>query len=133
MFGGRVLRAGFSFYSGTVQSRNFSNPEVPGDLEEFTVPASLPGTVDWCLAETGIENFIVDFRLPEIPPEAKLWLKTPRPMKSIGAGYIPDAKPEEYDQIVAPNCYDGLVFISRSSRARPTPTGMRKAGMWARE
>jgi erythromycin esterase len=133
MFSDEYYALGFSFFSGKVQSRDFSDPDVPGDLEEFSVPASRPGTVDWCLAETGIDNFIVDFRRPEIPPEARLWLETPRPMKSIGAGYIPDSRSEDFDQLVSPNCYDGLVFISRSSRARPTPTGMRKSGRWARE
>jgi erythromycin esterase-like protein len=66
-----------------------------------------------------LPRFILDFRsLPKDGPLAS-WLAKPRQYRSIGAGYDPDRPSDSYDSWVVPDRYDGFVFISESTAARP--------------
>ncbi|HHY18222.1 MAG TPA: erythromycin esterase family protein [Firmicutes bacterium] len=124
-FGSDYYALGLSFNEGGFQARLMSEANPSKPLTAFSVPPAREGTLDWYLAQAGLDNCIVDFRGLDKPSCVKAWLGEPIHMRSIGSGFSPDMAPENFEQVLAPNCFDGLAFISRGTRARPTPSGIR--------
>lgn len=134
--GNSYYALGFSFYEGSFQSRDLTegiagaHEGKAGALKEFTLAAAPAGSVGWYMqqATSGrpFHDFIIDFRsAPQRGPIAK-WLESPHPMTSIGSGFSDTWKPEQYrTSTVLRDQFDGLIFIEKTTRARPNPTGMR--------
>ena len=94
----------------------------------------LEGSVGWVLARTtqkmSSENFIVDLRAAPSQGPVAAWLATPHLMYGIGAIFSV-VKPWYYQTpLVLGKTYDGLIFINRTTRARPaaTPTDLSGIG-----
>lgn len=130
-FGPEYYALGFAFNQGGFQSREMTkdNP-LPGELQDYSLPPAAEGSVEWHLSKAGYDSFIVDFRsLPE-SGVAREWLATEQPMRSIGAGFSYTWPDDIYVQKVSlANCYDGLFYTDKTTPARPTRTGVRKAGV----
>jgi erythromycin esterase len=124
-FGPAYYALGFSFNEGGFQSRDLS-PSGRGVLKEFTVGPASAGSGDWYLAQAGIANYIVDFRSAPTQGEVAEWLGSTLAMRSVGSGFSTES-PERNFQFptILKQHYDGMIFISRTTRARPNPTGMR--------
>jgi erythromycin esterase len=124
-FGDAYYALGFCFNEGGFQSRDMSQ-KGRGALTEFSFGPAAAGSVDWYFARPGIGNYIVDFR--SAPKEGKVsqWLSSTLLMRSVGSGYATD-RPELAFQIptILKNNYDGMIFIAKTTRARPNPTGVR--------
>lgn len=124
-FGEAYYALGFSFNEGGFQSRDLS-AQGRGVLTAFTLGPAPVGSGDWYFAQPGIANYIVDFRAA--PKEGKVaqWLASTLPMRSIGSGFATDQPERNYFfPTILKNHYDGLIFIGKTTRARPNPTGMR--------
>lgn len=124
-FGEAYYALGFSFNEGGFQSRDMSQ-KGRGALSEFTLGPAAAGTGDWYFAQPGIANYIVDFR--SAPKEGKVaqWLASTLPMRSIGSGFSTDWPQRNFTaQTVLKKHYDGMIYIAKTTRARPNPTGMR--------
>jgi erythromycin esterase len=124
-FGDAYYALGFSFNEGGFQSRDLSQ-KGRGALTEFSFGPAAAGTGDWYFARPGIANYIVDFR--GAPKEGRVaqWLSSTLPMRSVGSGFATDRPERAFQtQTVLKNHYDGMIFIARTTRARPNPTGMR--------
>jgi len=124
-FGDAYYALGFSFNEGSFQSRDMG-PSGRGVLTEFTVGPAPQGSADWYLARPGVANYVIDFRsAPREGPVAG-WLATPHLMRSIGSGFSREAPDERFmSPVTLKGDYDGVVFIGKTTRARPNPTGMR--------
>lgn len=124
-FGDAYYALGFSFNEGGFQSRDMSQ-KGRGALVEFTLGPAPEGTGDWYFARIGITNYIVDFRSAPKQGVIAEWLASTLPMRSIGSGFAQDWVKERYTMpIVLKNHYDGMIFIDKTTRARPNPSGMR--------
>jgi len=124
-FGEAYYALGFSFNEGGFQSRDMSQ-KGRGTLTEFTLGPAGAGTGDWYFSRPGIANYVVDFR--SAPTEGKVaqWLASTLPVRSIGSGFSTDAPERNFTmQTVLKNHYDGMIFIAKTTRARPNPTGVR--------
>ncbi|MGH9940556.1 MAG: erythromycin esterase family protein [Blastocatellia bacterium] len=124
-FGEAYYALGFSFNEGGFQSRDMSQ-KGRGTLTEFTLGPAPAGTGDWYFARPGIANYVVDFRSAPTDGKVAQWLASTLPVRSIGSGFSTDAPERNFTmQTVLKNHYDGMIFISKTTRARPNPTGMR--------
>lgn len=125
VYGPDYYALAFSFNQGAFQARELAPDVTIGALKEFTVGPAPEGSVEWYLSRTGIRNFIVDLRSTSKPEAVDSWLSLPRAMRSIGLGF--SRFENVFLRVNLKQTYDGLVFIETSTRARPTPTGMRDA------
>lgn len=125
MFGDAYYALGFSFNEGGFQSRDMGQ-KGRGALTEFTLGPAPEGVGDWYFARPGIANYLVNFRSAPQEGAVAQWLTSTLPMRSIGSGFANDWPRERYSmQVVLKNHYDGMVFIGKTTRARPNPSGMR--------
>lgn len=133
-FGDKYYAFGFSFKEGSFQSRSFD--KVPdsksgagvfkaGPLTEFTVPAVPEGYLEWYMSEAHVGDYIVDFRGAPAGGAVEDWLITPKRMRSAGSGWSNDWSDERKASLHVPSWFDAMIHISRTTRARPTPTGIR--------
>jgi erythromycin esterase len=123
IYGPAYYSLAFTFGEGSFQSRNMTGG---GALEEFTLGPAPEGSVDWFFAQPGIPNYIVDFRSAPKEGVFAKWLGSPHPMRSMGSGFSKEWPPQQYMvPTVLPNEYDGLIYIGKTTRARPNPSGMR--------
>jgi len=131
-YGRAYYPLGFIFNEGSFQA--MLQGEKGYALTQIELAAAPEGSVPWYFErarqsgglryESGV--YLVDFRsAPATGPFAE-WLMAPHPLASIGATFSHDWKPARYMREVVPGTeYDGMVFVARTTRARPTPTGMR--------
>ncbi len=123
IFGDAYYALGFSFNRGGFQARNAdSEAKVKYALTGFTVGAAHEETVDWFLAQTSPENFIIDFRSVAKTGMIADWLATPRQMRAIGAGYSTNSEKSYFKPVTLKQEFDGLVYFPTTTRARPNPS-----------
>lgn len=119
-FGERMVVLGFALYQGEIRAKRMTSGKfVPGGPVALSLAPAKATSVEAVLHETGLPRFILDFR--SVPRDSALggWLNASRPHRSIGAGYDPDQHAKFYVPMILPNTYDGIVFISQSSAAKP--------------
>ncbi len=122
---------GFTFNQGSFQSRELGKDGAFGGMKEFAVGPAPEFSVGWYFSNAGrkrhVENYIVDFRsAPQEGPVAK-WLSTAQPVYSMGGVYSNDWKPEQHiASAVLRQEFDGLIFIERTTRARPNATAINR-------
>ena len=118
MYGDQMVVFGFAFNQGSFQAKAMSEG---GRLKNHTVPPAPGGSLDATLAASGIPLFALDLRqAPKSGPVAE-WLKAPHKTRSIGAGY-PDGEPFALmAEQVAPENYDAILFVEKTTAARRNP------------
>lgn len=122
-FGSAYYALGLSFNRGSFQARDISS-NLGKPLKEFIVGSAPEASIEWLFTKVGIGDFIIDFRYSSPNEEAKRWLAASNKMRSIGGGF--SQRSERWLMpIVLDREFDGLVFIEQTTRAHPTPTGVR--------
>jgi erythromycin esterase len=117
-FGADMLVFGFGFNQGGFQAVEMPFPSERG-LRSFNVAPAPEGSLDAMLASAGLQNAAIDLRaLPKDGPVAK-WFGEPRTTRSIGAGYGDPFANNFFTKQVTPGIYDGLLFVERTTAARP--------------
>jgi erythromycin esterase len=123
IFGQAYYVFGFAFNRGGFQARDQQHPTHA--VREFSLEPAREGAVEWHLSKAGHENYIVDFRQKK-PDAVSRWLGDERSMRSIGAAFADDWTPEKYEGKRPINRYDGLIYVDKTSRARPNPSEVRR-------
>ncbi|HHW25818.1 MAG TPA: erythromycin esterase family protein [Firmicutes bacterium] len=123
IFGQTYYVFGFAFNQGGFQARDQQHPTHA--VREFTLPAAREGTVEWYLSQVGYENFIIDLRQQK-QAAVEAWIAEGRPMRSWGAAFADDWTPDKYETMRPIKSYDALIYVDKTTRARPNPTGIRK-------
>lgn len=120
MFGDRMVVFGFAFNQGSFQAMEMPFPSKRG-LRNFTVEPAPEGSLDAMLAATRLPVAVFDLRrLPRQGPVAR-WFGEPRATRSIGAGYGEHSAANFLDMQVAPKGYDAILFVEKTTAARPLP------------
>ena len=115
-FRSQMVVFGFAFNQGSFQAI-----EQGKGLHDFTVAAASAGSLDSNLAATGIPLFALDLRsAPQSGPVSE-WLKAPHPARSIGAIYSEDSAAQYMTRLNAPESFDGLLFVEKTTAARKNP------------
>lgn len=120
MFGNQMVVFGFAFNQGGLQAMEmpFSSKSV---LRTFNVGPAPEGSLDAMLASAGLQIAAIDLHaLPKAGAVAN-WFSEPRATKSIGAGYSEQLAANFIAQQVTPKIYDALLFVEKTTAARPLP------------
>jgi TonB family protein len=118
MFGNQMVVFGFAFNQGGFQAIEMPLPSKRG-LRTFNVDPAPEGSLDAMLASAGLQIAAIDLRsLPKEGAVAK-WFSEPRATKSIGAGYGEEFVAKFLAKQVTPKIYDALLFVERTTAARP--------------
>lgn len=109
---------GFAFNQGGFQAMEMPFPSERG-LRPFNVNPASEGSLDAMLASAGLQQAAIDLRaLPADGPVAK-WFGEPKATRSIGAGYGEQFAANFLAQQVTPKIYDALLFVEKTTPARP--------------
>ena len=116
MFGDQMVVFGFAFNQGSFQAIR------PGNgLQDFTVPPAPAGSLDATLAATGIPLFALDLRQAPNSGPVAAWLSEPHRTRSIGAVYSEDSSSGYMALLTAPQSFDALLFVEKTTAARKNP------------
>jgi erythromycin esterase len=116
MFGEKMVVFGFAFNEGSFQAI-----EQGKGLHDFTVSPAPAGSLDATLAATGIPLLAIDVRkIPKGSP-VETWLSQPRKSRNIGAMYSSDSDNQFLVNLKAPQSFDVLLFVEKTTAARKNP------------
>ena len=114
---------GLTFSEGSFQATSTpSNGEV--EYFEYKVGPAGAGSSNWMLAQAGLGNYLIDLRHTTKSDATRRWITTPRGLGWVG-GYAvaPEFEAQwaagDFLESTLSDDYDGLVFIERTTRARP--------------
>ena len=127
-FGQAYYAVGFGFDHGSFQARNLDqdDPEF-GAVLSFEISSAPQDSIEWFLSRPKLRNYFVDLRPGPKGGTVMEWLNSPREMRHLlGAGYSVKWPPSVYTRRIVPGeYYDGLVFVEKTTRAQPNPSGVR--------
>jgi erythromycin esterase len=112
---------GFAFHQGGFQAVNMSQAPAKErrGVVEFTVPPAPEHTLEAALAATGLPRLALDLRaVPRSGPIYEWWRRA-HETRDIGAIYSDEGYP--LATVHPLSHYDGLLFVERTTRARPNP------------
>ncbi len=112
--GPEMVVFGFAFNQG-----GFQAVEMGKGLRPFNVAPSPEGSLDATLAAAGLQIAAIDLRsLPKDGIVAK-WFAEPKQTRNVGAVYSEPMAANFLAKQVAPQLYDALLFVEKTSAARP--------------
>ena len=120
MFGSRMVVLGFASDHGQIRAMRMKNGKFVSAPMPLPLPPSRAGSVEAIFRETGLPRFILGFH--DLDPSGALsgWLAQPHLHRMPGAVYDPDSD-DDYTNVALSKIYDGIVFVSESSAAKPLP------------
>lgn len=121
-FGADYLTIGFVFNQGAFQAIG-RNDHGGGSLSEFSVGPCLDSNLAAAFSRTGIPLSLLDLRGRPAAGPVAAWLTSPHPMREIGALFVGDA--EMTTPAVITDRFDAILFVDRTTRARPNPPAVR--------
>jgi erythromycin esterase len=118
MFGPEMVIFGFAFNRGGFQAMEMPFPSATG-LRSFNVDPAPDGSLDATLASAGLSIAAIDLRRLPKEGEVAKWFSEPRATRIIGAGYGEKFAAGFLDRQVAPQIYDAILFVEKTTAARP--------------
>lgn len=113
MFGAQYVNFGFAFNSGAFQAMGLGQ-----GLVNFTVGPAPDGSLDATLASVGVPIMALDLRTLPKQTAAADWLKAPHQTRSIGAVYSNEQAENYFVNVVAPDMFNVLLFVEKTTAAR---------------
>lgn len=110
---------GFSFDKGSFQTFEYSDERKPLGMQELTVRDDHPNTIDWYMSQTGMNPFIINFRLNKTPDFMQNFLGSRLLTRNIGGQAIRSRVEMMNGFCILNDSYDGLIFINNTTRAVP--------------
>lgn len=103
-------------------------PDKPSltSFKEIALSPSPKGSLPWYLSATKLENFYLDLRKPINNPGVQQWWNTPQEFHDIGWVYRKGSS-TQFGKRELKDSMDGILFIERTSRARPTKKALELA------
>ena len=116
IYGPAMVVFGFAFNQGGFQAKE-GPLQTKGGLRPFEVGPAPAGSLDALLASADLRIAAVDLRaLPKSGAVAE-WFAPPRGTRDFNAMYFGDSP--RLAQRVVPSIYDGLLFVEKTTAARP--------------
>lgn len=122
-FGDGYVTFGFAFDEGSFQAIDFGS-ERRG-LIPFTVPSAPPGSLDHTLARANVPLFALSLRGAPGGPVSD-WLSAASYTRSFGAVFDERVPDFGVSHQIPGEHYDALLFVQKTTAARPNETGKRK-------
>jgi erythromycin esterase len=118
-YGNKYYTFGFSFDKGSFQTFEYSDQRKPLGMQVFSVSADHDNTIDWYLAKTSINPFIINFRLKNMPDFMNNFLNSRLLTRRIGGEAIRSRVEMMNGFCVIKKSYDAIIFVNNTSRATP--------------
>jgi erythromycin esterase len=118
LYGEDLVTFGFVFNRGSFRARGMN-----GTLQDFSVAPLPAGSLDASLAESGLPLFALDLRAAPRDGPVSDWLGSKLQTRNIMAGFSKDAAGFTIFEQVVRERYDCLVFVDRTTAARPPQKG----------
>jgi erythromycin esterase len=117
------LAVALAFGEGAFQGRNVRMGSQSAPVAELTVERAPDRYVEAALARAGMPLLAIGLRdIPRKGPVAD-WFATLHPMREFGSTFIPPDY--HWEHMLIARHFDAIVYVDRTTRARPTPTGRR--------
>ena len=120
-FGDKYYSFGFSFSSGSFQSKEITNDYNFLGLQEFNLSPAKENSLGWYFSRTGYNKFIIDFSYSNLPDKLKEFSETDLVTRSFGAIANRNFTESYYVPVTIKKDYDGMIFIDNTTRAVPNP------------
>ena len=137
-YGDQYFPFALTFTRGTFQSRLIPQDDDGhkpfGDLQEFDAGEPREGFWEKDFMQVREGDWYIGLReARRLDEEALRWCSRRRQVFGAGGGYAPISENAAQDERLFQEYnlsthFDGVFHIEKTTRARPTPTGMRKAG-----
>ena len=115
-YGPDLVVFGFAFNQGGFQARE-GPVQTKGGLRAFEVGSAPAGSLDALLASADLKIAAIDLRtLPKSGPVTE-WFAVPHGTRDINAVYYDNGS--RFAQQKVPSIYDGLLFVEKTTPARP--------------
>lgn len=124
-YGEDYFALAFSFDRGSFQALSMRADGGKPRLRTFTVGAAPADSIDGVFARVGLPLFAVGLR--GAPAKVAPWLNAAHPMRFVGAAYGAE-QPDLNDTVLA-ECYDAVIFMAETTRARPNRRTREKHGI----
>lgn len=119
-YGAEYYALGFVSDEGSFQAVAAEAGDDSMEPLEFTLGPSPEGSLAAVLSRAGLENAIVPLRGVTVEGPVGRWLGAPKSIRFAGADFSKTWKEAEYSvPTVLREHFDGLVFVRRTTRARP--------------
>lgn len=119
-YGDAYYALGFAFAEGSFQAVATEADDASMEPLEFTLGPPPEGSLGWHWSRALSGPSVVDLRAETGDRSADAWLAAPQRVRFAGADFSRNWTEVEYSVPVIPRRhFDGLVFIPRTSRARP--------------
>jgi erythromycin esterase-like protein len=129
-FGDHYRVVATTFGQGAFQARDLSGP--PGSqlprVRSLTVGPAPDTTHNGVLSGTDAPTFVLDVRRLPTEARAAAWFAAPRPWRDIGNRFEGDDA-RHYQPLRVPEHVDAVLFVERTTRARPTPSAVQALGV----
>jgi erythromycin esterase len=117
MFPGQMVVFGFATGSGTYRAVSARGKGL-GDHELAPPP---PGSFESLFQAASLPRFVVDVRESVPDTDGAGWIREARPFRSIGALEVE----EQFFPMKLAESFDAVIWIEKTSAARPLPGGAR--------
>ena len=126
-WGEKFYSVGFETNQGSYQTREWLPEQLlVGDFKVGKLGSAPERSLSWYLSQLKIENLFLDLRVPVKEPIISYWLNTPQIMRDVSWIYNNDPS-VLLTKVKLLKSYDGIFFIERTTRARPTKNALVKA------
>jgi hypothetical protein len=115
-YGTGMIIFGFAFNQGSFQAIDTAGT----GLREFTAGPAPSGTLDAIYAGAGIPAFVIDMRKAPLTGTGSM-MRESLSTRTIGSVYDAGNPAAYFSNLVAPDAFDAMIFIDRTTRARPLP------------
>ena len=119
-YGDGYYAFGFVFDEGSFQAIAAEAGDESMEPLEFTLGPSPEGSLGQQMASAAPGDYVVDLRRASTDRSVATWLESPRSIRYAGADFSRTWTERDYSVPAIPReHFDGLVFIRKTSRARP--------------
>ena len=121
-YGLKIVVLGFASYTGTVRAIPIVDGKGQRDkLGALPLEPAKPSSVDGLFEQTRLPRFVLDLRRVRAGSALATWMVKRQLHRSIGAGYEPAKASYHYQETDLPKAFDGLIFVSQVTAAKPLP------------
>ena len=122
---------GFGFHHGSFQA--IVRPRPAGDtgpmLRTFEVGPPREGSIDAMLGVVDHPIYVLDLRTAPDEGPVAAWLRTRLPWRTVGATFSLENEDPYYRPTFLAEEFDALVFVRRTTAARPNPLTRKRYGL----
>lgn len=118
-FGSDLVIVGFDFHHGGFEAVTITDAGTMAGLNDHNVEYPPKGSYEYYFHAAGMDRFVLDLRDVAMRTPATSWLQGPRPMRFIGAGFVPSRPEYTMKDVSLPSLFDLVVYFDSTTASLP--------------